>query len=271
MFKNFLGLALVIGLSFANTLSDIQQKGEIRIGVWTNQPPYSNYNNGKFEGFEVEMANSIGEGIVGKNGIIILVPISEGSQRIDYLKENKVDLVIASFTETDERKKQIDFSLPYFSVAMGALSSSSDPIELESDLSGKTIVIQSGTTMEDYVRKLRDIKLIRTEGSLEAFKLLREGGADAYIDDNLVTMAYGIVDRSFVVPLRMRNLGFNSTLGVGVDKNNKELLEAVNDEMIILSKKDFFKNVFNETFVPFYKGEIEAKYFLLEDIYKIFG
>lgn len=262
---------LVATFAFGNSLDEIRKNGEIKIGVWTSQPPYSNLENGEFEGFEVDMAKAIGSNIVGNSGKVTLVGIQSGNERISFLQNNEVDIVIASFTETDERKKKVDFSLPYFAVAMGALSSKNKSLNAEKDLQGKTIVIQEGTTMEDYVKKIPGVKVLRTKGSLDAFKALREDKADAYIDDNLVVMAYGIVNRDFLVPKNMRNLGFSSYLGVAVEKGNKELLDAVNTQMIKLSKEGFFRKVFNETFAPFYKNEVEAKYFLLEDIYKIFG
>lgn len=125
--------------------------------------------------------------------------------------------------------------------------------------------------MEDYVKTIPGATVVKTKGSMEAFRKLRDNKADAYIDDNLVVMAYAIVDRNYIAPKGMRNLGFNSFLGAAVNKGNNELLDVVNDEMVKLSKQGFFRKIFNETFVPFYKNEVEAKYFLLEDIYKIFG
>lgn len=266
----FLFLVMAVSI-FGNSLSEINKNGEIKIGVWTNQPPYSSLDNGEFEGFEVDMAKAIGSHIVGNSGKVTLVGIESGSQRIEFLQNNQVDVIIASFTETDERRKKVDFSLPYFAVAMGAISSKEKPLNFEKDLDYKTIVIQEGTTMEDYVKTIPGAKVIKTKGSIEAFRALKEKKADVYIDDNLVVMAYGIVDRSYIVPKNMRNLGFNSFLGVGVKKGNQALLNAINEEMVQLSKQGFFRKVFNDTFVPFYKNEVQAKYFLLEDIYRVFG
>lgn len=262
---------LAATFAFGSSLDEIRKNGEIKIGVWTNQPPYSNLENGEFEGFEVDMAKAIGSSIIGNGGKVTLVGIESGNERIKFLQNNQVDVVIASFTETDERKKKVDFSLPYFAVAMGAISSKDKPLNFEKDLNYKTIVIQEGTTMEDYVKTIPGATVVKTKGSVEAFRKLRDNKADAYIDDNLVVMAYAIVDRNYIAPKGMRNLGFNSFLGAAVNKGNNELLDAVNNEMVKLSKQGFFRKIFNETFVPFYKNEVEAKYFLLEDIYKIFG
>ena len=209
---------LTATFAFGSSLDEIRKNGEIKIGVWTNQPPYSSLDQGEFEGFEVNMAKAIGSNIVGNGGKVTLVGIESGNERIKFLQNNQVDIVIASFTETDERKKKVDFSLPYFAVAMGAISSKDKPLNLEKDLNYKTIVIQEGTTMEDYVKKIPGAKVIKTKGSIEAYRTLKDNKADTYIDDNLVVMAYGIVDRSYIVPKGMRNLGFNSFLGIGLKK-----------------------------------------------------
>lgn len=216
------------------------------------------------------MAKTIGQNTVG-DGKVELVAIDNGNQRIEFLEADSVDIVIASFTDTKDRRKRVSFSLPYFAVSMGAIVSSDSDISKESDLIGKRIAIQKGTTMEEYVPKLKSSELIKTNGSLEAFAALKDGKVDAYIDDNLVVMAYAVVDRSFTSSKGLRNLGFSSYLGVGVAKGNSELLKAVNQEMIKLSKEGFFRKVFENTFVPFYKNEVEAKYFLLEELYGIYG
>lgn len=269
--KKIILLTFILLVSIqARSLDEIKASKNIRIGVWTNQPPYGSLVDGKFEGFEVDMADTIGRNIT-EGGSVELVGITNGGQRIEFLEQDRVDLVIASFTDTKERREHVSFSLPYFAVAMGAIVNKDSGIAKESDLMGKRIVIQKGTTMEDYVPKLKSPELIKTEGSIEAFNILKNDEADAYIDDNLVVMAYGIVDREYFSPKGLRNLGFSSYLGVGIAKNNNELLKAVNQEMIKLSKEGFFRKVFNETFVPFYKNEVEAKYFLLEDIYSIYG
>lgn len=73
------------------------------------------------------------------------------------------------------------------------------------------------------------------------------------------------------VEVSIKNLGTTDFLAIGVQKGNKTLLDFINDELIKLSKEGFFKKSFNETIQPFYKGHAEKKYFLLEDIYSVFG
>ena len=81
-------------------------------------------------------------------------------------------------------------------------------------------------------------------------------------------MVYPIVDSN--VEVNIKNLGDNVFLGVAVQKGNAELLDTINKGLIALSKEGFFKKAYNNTFEPFYKGTVDKKYFLLDDIYSFF-
>lgn len=52
-----------------------------------------------------------------------------------------------------------------------------------------------------------------------------------------------------------------------MQKGNTELLDFINDQLILLNKNGFFRKAYENTFVPFYKGTVDKKYFLLEDLY----
>lgn len=99
--------------------------------------------------------------------------------------------------------------------------------------------------------------------------MLKNKKGDAYADDNLVVLAYPVLDRT--VEANIKNLGASDFLAIAVQKGNKELLDAINKELINLSKEGFFLNSFRDTIDPFYKGTADKKYFLLDDIYSIFG
>ena len=76
---------LAATFAFGSSLDEIRKNGEIKIGVWTNQPPYSSLDQGEFEGFEVNMAKAIGSNIVGNGGKVTLVGIESGNERIKFL------------------------------------------------------------------------------------------------------------------------------------------------------------------------------------------
>ena len=66
---------------------------------------------------------------------------------------NKVDITLANFTVTDERKKQVDFALPYMKVSIGVVSPKDKVIKDVKELEGKTLIVTKGTTAETYFEK----------------------------------------------------------------------------------------------------------------------
>lgn len=265
--KMFLSFLLCVSFMFANSFQEIKDSGVIRIGVFTDQPPFSQFRDNAFEGFEVDFSKQISKDIFGENITVELVPTNT-NQRIEFLQDNRVDLIIATLTITDDRLKMVDFSMPYFAVNLGVLTRKDDNIEKMSDLNGKTIIVESGSTGEVFFKQ-KGFKTTSCLNSNECYRMLRDGAGDAYANDNTIVLAYPVIDQRMEVSIK--NLGNSDFLGIGVQKGNKELLDAVNEELINLSKQGFFTKSFQDTIDPFYKGTADKKYFLLDDIYSIFG
>lgn len=265
-------IVLVLGICFCalfgDSLDQIKQKGVFRVGVYESQPPFEKFVDGKFEGFEIDLANSIAKDLFGENGGTVEFVIITAKDRIPALQQNKIDAVTANYTVTDERAKSVDFTMPYFAVNTGILTRKNDNITSPLELRDTPIICEKGTTTEEYLQK-NDFKIEYCNSAVECYKMVRDGKAKAYAADNIVVMAYPVLDRS--VEVSIKNLGTTDFLAIGVQKGNKTLLDFINDELIKLSKEGFFKKSFNETIQPFYKGHAEKKYFLLEDIYSVFG
>lgn len=253
---------------FANSLDEIKQKGVLRVGVYEGQPPFSKIDNGVFVGFEIELAKSIANMLFGKNSgkleFVTIVP----QDRIPVLQENKVDLVIANYTNTKERAKYVDFSMPYFSVNIGVLTNSDDNIKNMQDLKGKTILCGKSSTADIFFKN-KGYNIAYCDTASQCYSKLKSKEADAYAADNIVVMTFPILDNS--VEVSMKNLGEAEFLAIGVQKGNKDLLSFVNQSLIQLSKDNFFQKEFIDSIDPFYKGTADKKYFLLDDIYSIFG
>jgi len=268
MKKIILGILLLFTSSVvANTLSEIRQSGTIRVGVFEAQPPFNKFEDGKFQGFEVILAEALSKDIFGgKAGKVEFVPV-KASERLKVLEENKVDMVLATFTITNERKQLVDFTTPYFAVNIGVLTRKGDKIKTMSDLHGKPIIAESGTTSEAYFKK-EGFEIINCATAHECYKILKEGKGAGFAHDNLLVLAYAVVDSDTEV--NIKNLGVSDFLGIAVSKGNKDLLEFLNGELIKLSKDGFMKKTYDEAIEPYYKGTAEKKYFLLDDLYSLF-
>jgi ABC transporter, substrate-binding protein, family 3 len=177
-------------------------------------------------------------------------------------------MLIAAASVTEERKKNYEFSMPYLSVNSGVLTRKSDNIQKMSDLRGKKVGVIRGSTGEAFMQKDGGYNLVYCKNSSDCYKRLKSGEIDGACDDNLFVMVYPVADPS--VEVNIKSLGENVFLGIAMQKGNADLAEAVNQALISLSKEGFFKKAYNDTFEPFYKGTVDKKYFLLDDIYSFF-
>lgn len=84
---------------------------------------------------------------------------------------------------------------------------------------------------------------------------------------NILIAQLTLLDDSIVMPIK--SVGNLQYICIGLSKDNKELLEVVNKNILELSKGNFFKDAYKETFEPFFKGTVERKYLLLDDLYRI--
>ena len=107
------------------TVEDIQADGKIVIGVFSDKNPFGYVDeNGEYQGYDIELARQIGTDL----GVDVEFVSTEAANRVEYLKTNKVDLILANFTVTPERAEAVDFCEPYMNVALGAVSHKSHVI-----------------------------------------------------------------------------------------------------------------------------------------------
>ena len=263
----FLFLALC-SLVFGKSLDEIKSSKVIRIGVYDGQPPFSKFENNEFVGFEIDLANKIAQAVFApESGAIEFVTVSP-EDRMKFLAENKVDLIIANYTRTDERAKYVDFSMPYFAVNIGVLTKKSDRLKSLTDLKDKVVLCSESSTADDFFSS-KGYKVKYCDTASKCYMMLKLGEGDAYAADNIVALTFPVIDQDLEV--NIKNLGSADFLAIGVQKGNSELLNFLNLQLINLSKEGFFKKAFEETLDVYFKGTAEKKYFLLDDVYSIFG
>ncbi len=99
---------LLLALPLAATA---QAPTKIRVGVEGNYPPFSRMGaDGKLSGFDIDMANAL----CAQMKIECTLVQQEWDGMMPALNAKKFDMIVASMTITDERKKAADFSDPYY-------------------------------------------------------------------------------------------------------------------------------------------------------------
>ena len=119
------------------SVADIQKRGELVVGVKQDVPNfgYKDPKTGTYSGIETDLAKMVADELKVK---VRYVPVT-AQTRGPLLDNEQVDMDIATFTITDERKKLYNFTSPYYTDASGFLVNKSAKIKSIEDLNGKTI------------------------------------------------------------------------------------------------------------------------------------
>lgn len=247
----------------ARTLDEIKKSGKIKIGVFSDKNPFGYVDeNGKVQGYDVYFAKRIAKDLLGSEDAVDFVYV-EAASRVEYLKSAKVDITLANFTVTDERKEQVDFALPYMKVALGIVSPQKAKITDVNQLKGKKLIIVKGTTAETYFSKnYPDVTLVKFDEYQEAYDALLDGRGDAFSTDNTEVLAWAKQNKGFVVGVE--SLGDIDTIAPAVQKGNTELLNWLNDEIKTLAKEKFFHKDFDETLKSVYGDSIDPENLVVE-------
>ena len=247
----------------ARTIDEIKKSGKIKIGVFSDKNPFGYVDeNGKVQGYDVYFAKRIAKVLLGSEDAVDFVYV-EAASRVEYLKSAKVDITLANFTVTDERKEQVDFALPYMKVALGIVSPQKAKITDVNQLKGKKLIIVKGTTAETYFSKnYPDVTLVKFDEYQEAYDALLDGRGDAFSTDNTEVLAWAKQNKGFVVGVE--SLGDIDTIAPAVQKGNTELLNWLNDEIKTLAKEKFFHKDFDETLKSVYGDSIDPENLVVE-------
>ncbi|CUP82204.1 Sulfate starvation-induced protein 7 [Turicibacter sanguinis] len=246
--------------SKARTVEEIKQSGKIVIGVFSDKKPFGYVDsNGDYQGYDVYFGNRIAKDL----GVEVeYVPV-EAASRVEYLVSNKVDIILANFTVTEERKEKVDFTLPYMKVALGVVSSDKALITDVEDLKGKTLIVCKGTTAETFfTENYPEVNLLKFDQYIEAYNALLDGRGDALSTDNTEVLAWAIENEGFSVGIE--SLGNIDTIAGAVQKGNQDLLDWLNNEIVELGKENFFHADYEETLAPVYGEAANADSIVIE-------
>lgn len=237
------------------SLDDIKNSGKIVIGVFSDKSPFGFVDeNGEYQGYDVELARQIGTDL----GVDVEFVSTEAANRVEYLETNKVDLILANFTVTDERAEKVDFAEPYMNVALGVVSHKDNVVTDLSQVGDRTVIVISGTTAETYLTKHNpDLKLEKYD-TYAAAKTAFENNKDAvWANDNTEVIAFAKSSGSDEYVVGIDELGDKDTIAPAVAKGNSELLDWVNNELNDLGAKKFFHSDYEKTLKDTYGSDYE--------------
>jgi polar amino acid transport system substrate-binding protein len=195
-------------------------------------PFQSKDDTGKVVGFDVALIDLVATKLQVTQEIVD-TPF-EGIKSGSDLNSGKCDVAAAGMTITDERKKVLDFSDPYFDATQALATATGKEVKTLEELAGKRLGVQGGTTGEDYIKtqvadKKLDVEVVSYKDLAALQQALATNQVEGAVNDLPVWNEYIKANPDKVVVAAGFDTG--EQYGFAVKKGNAELLKAVNDAL----------------------------------------
>jgi polar amino acid transport system substrate-binding protein len=201
----------------------------------SNDAPFSftDQATGELKGIDGEMINAIAEA----KGWKIKVFTSEYATLIAALNAKKADAIVDAMYITEDRKKQINFTDPWYTEGEAMVVPADSTLASRDDVKGKVLGAQTGTVFKDLVDSLggSQVKLFDSQAALLA--AVENKQVDAVFTDSAV-IGYSLVQKpnpklKIVSPYEPFYPGI---IGAGVRKDDTQLLQDLNSGLADLKK-----------------------------------
>lgn len=217
-----------------DSLSLIKENGKFVVGLDDSFPPMGfRDEKGEIVGFDIDLAKEVAKRL----GVEVEFKPVDWDGIVLSLKNKDIDLIWNGLTITEKRKKEIDFSKVYLQNKQIIVVGNNSDIQFKSDLSGKVVGIQLGSSSEvalnadaGFVKVLKDIR--KYSNNTEALMDLKAGRVNAVVVDEIVGRYY-IAKKPGTYRVLAEDFGEES-YGIGIRKSDtsfKEELDRILDEI----------------------------------------
>ena len=199
-----------------------RNKNEIIMVTEAGFAPYEYYENGEIVGVDVaiaeEIAKELGKKLVVKN--------IDFDSIVSELKSGKADFAAAGMSITEERKKQVDFTIEYVTSNQVVVVKKDSSLNDITQLDGKRIAVQLGTVGDSYVTEnYKNSEINRQKKFLVAAEAVKNNKADCIVMDQIP--AQQLVSQNPELKI-LDGVLFKDSYGMAVKKGNTELLDTMN-------------------------------------------
>ena len=191
-------------------------------------PPYEFLRGQEIVGIDVEICRAVAERL----GRPFKAETVDFDSVIPAVISGKADLAAAGITVTEDRKKNVDFSIPYVKTGIVVIYKKSNPFKDAAQLKGKKIGVQSGTTSETYVLEQLKQEPDRSRSPAEACAALKSGRVEFVIAD--IDPAKNCVKGE--PDLQLSDFITSEEYAIAIRKGQPELLKAINETIAELKQ-----------------------------------
>lgn len=210
-----------------STYDKVMEAGVVRVGTRNDNPPLSYVDDtGAWVGFDVDLANALAE----EMGVELELVQVDGTTRISFLQEGRVDMSVASMNHTRQRDEAVDFSITYFWDNQSFLVREGTYNSIN-ELMGQTVAANAGSSAipswQAYSAENGgpEPEFVEFTDKVAAVQALRDGAVEGYTEDNITLLVLAAGDPELV----LLPGGHNPVqFGIGVPVNDSAWRDRVN-------------------------------------------
>ena len=229
---------------------ELAKGGQLTTCTHLPYPPVQSEIDGKVQGFDVSLIDLVAKDL-GVKQKVLDTPF-ENFKTGAFLNSGDCDLAAAGMTITEERKKNVDFSDPYFDATQALLVAKGSGISSLADAKAKKVKLgaQAQTTGEDYV-KSQGFDPVSFESSDAVLNGLRSGQVKAVVIDYPVVQGW-LKDKANADAFQVAdNINTGEQYGFTVKKGNTKLLAAVNKALADAKADGTYKKLYEKWIGPY--------------------
>ncbi len=233
---------------------------KIRIGVEANYPPFSQMStDGKFSGFDIDIANAICAQIKAECTMVS----QEWDGMMPALNAKKFDMIVASMSITEERKKSADFSDSYYDIPSAWIAKTGSYSQVTpATLKGKKIIVTRNTPRAKYLQdNYKDSEILLVAKEAEVTMELAAGRGDIGFGSSLAATAaflkspegkaYGKVG----APITLGGAAQGGGVGIAMRKGEDALRNKVNGALKAITANGVYKSINDKYFDVNIRGQ----------------
>ncbi|MNB83230.1 ABC transporter glutamine-binding protein GlnH precursor [compost metagenome] len=227
-------------------IAAIKERGKLLVGVKYDTKLFGlkDPSSGQVEGFDIDISKAIAKHILGDENAIELKEVTSKT-RIPMLNNGEIDMVVATMTITEERKKEVDFSDVYFQAGQSLLVKKGSPITgLESlTKDSKVLGSKGSTSVKNIKEKVAGITVLEFDNYQDAFNALKAGKGDALTTDDAILYGMAAQDAGYEVVGKPFT---DEPYGIAVQKGNSEVVKAINDTLAELKSNGEYDKIYEK-------------------------
>jgi polar amino acid transport system substrate-binding protein len=165
----------------------VMERGKLVVGVKADYKPWGfRDSSGKIVGMEPDMAQDVAD-VLGVG--LELVPV-QSSNRMQFLEQGKIDLMIATMSDRPDRRKIVGITQPnYYTSGTNVLAPKAVGLKSWEDLRGKPVCGKQGAFYNKIVEDRYGAKIVAFTGNAEAKQALRDKKCIAWVYDDSSIMS----------------------------------------------------------------------------------